>query len=70
MIIGKWTVVIDCVNQDTGKWHKKGSTITQLSEGEYGRLMAFKNIETTKAVEKKENAPVRKKLRAKRQRVL
>ena len=70
MISGKWVVLIPCVNQDTGKFHKKGDIITELSEGEYGRHMAFDNIEDVNKTEKKQNDKARKKSNSKRQRVL
>lgn len=70
MIKGEWVIVIPCVNQDTGKFLHKGDIIKELSEGEYGRLSAFNNIESVKAIEKRENDKKRKKSMAKRQRSL
>lgn len=70
MITGKWVVLVPCVNQDTGKFLKNGDIVTKLSEGEYGRLMAFENIEDAIKIEKKQNDKARKKSHAKRQRSL
>jgi len=70
MISGKWVVLIPCVNQDTGKFLQKGAIITSLSQGEYGRLMAFCNIEDEKKIEKMQNDKARKKRFTKKQRSL
>jgi hypothetical protein len=69
-IKGKWNVLIPCVNQDTGKSLRKGHVITELSASELGRLMAFSYIEDAEKKEKEQNDKIRKKTRAKRQRVL
>ena len=60
MIKGEWVVIVPCVNQDTGKFLNRGDIIRQLSEGEYGRLKAFANIEDVKKIEKKQNDKKRK----------
>jgi len=67
MIHGKWVVLTPCVNQDNGKWCGRGDFITELSEGEYGRLMAFGNIGDIPKIEEKIKKNERKKNRAKRQ---
>lgn len=69
-ITGKWIVLSPCVNQDTGKFHKKGDILTVLSATEFGRLVAFKYIEDANKTEKKQNDKARKKNNIKRQRSL
>jgi len=56
---GSWRVIDECVNQDTGKRHKKGDIINELSPVEYGRLSAFGYIEEKARTEKKKQGGVK-----------